>query len=181
MGSFVGALPEINYGQGYPQQSPQSFQTAAPGSLLAYQLQQLSQYPGQLGSAQSSSPAYNTQFPQQFQAMYTPNQGPNAQISQSRQPAGQQFYSSQGFSHQQRQQAQQQQQVQQFLYQQGPQFPGQNQMFAGSSLQSQYGNRMAAQADAKQPNRQRSNEQLSAQSGIGIAKAEGAGKNISAY
>lgn len=177
MASLSVALPDVNYVQGFPQPSPQRFQTG-PGSH-AYQLQQVPQYPGQSASNPPSSP-YNFQHPQQFQGMYAPNQVGHPQSAQFGM-VNQQFYLNQVFQ-QQRLQGQQQQQVPPFFYQQGPQFPGQVQMFVGSPFQPQYGNHMSVQETIKQPGQQQqqpqqqSNEHLAAGPGSGIGRTGSTGK-----
>lgn len=168
MSSLQQALPD--YGQGYPQQSPQRYQqTGQPtNTQLAYQLQQLSQYgaPG-VSNQQPPTPAYNQQFLQQFSGNYGPGQG--AQSGQPGITPIQQFYANQPFPQQQGRQGQQPQ-VSQFYYQQA-QFSGGPQMFPQGALQAgQFVNRMPGE---RQPMRQGSNEQLSAGGVIGRACSTG--------
>ena len=82
MASLGAALPDnLNYGQGFVQQSTQRFQSGPPQAGLVYPLQQTAQFPGQMAMNQPNSPPYNIQYPQQYSGKYIHHQTP-AQIQQ---------------------------------------------------------------------------------------------------
>lgn len=172
MGALVGALPDPNYGQAFPQQSPQRYQTLPPNAAISYQLQQ----PFAQGPAgqPSRNPQTNSQYPpqfqqQQFQGMYLQGPGGHIQAVQGGLPMNQQQYPGQGFAQQQRPQGlQQHQQNPQFYYQQAALFAGQTQMFQGGVFPPHHGSNQSSR---------RPSEQLSVSASSDVGRASSASES----
>ncbi|OBT54679.1 hypothetical protein VE04_05681 [Pseudogymnoascus sp. 24MN13] len=175
MGAVAGALTGPNYGQAFPQQSPQRYQTLPPNAAISYQLQQpFAQAPtGQPSRNQQGNSQYPSQFQQQqFQGMYLQGPGGHIQPVQGGLPMNQQQYPGQGFAQQQqRPQGIQQQQNPQFYYQQAALYSGQTQMFQGGVFPQQYGSNQSSR---------RASEHLrvGARSDIGRASSTGSSAGI---
>jgi hypothetical protein len=183
MGSVAGALPEINYAQGYVQQSPQRFHGGPANSALAYQLQHLAQYPGHSTSGQPSNPPYNMQYPQQFQGIYPSGQTSHSQTAQPPLGNNPQFFPNQAFmlaqSGQPLQQGQQQQQASPYFYQ-ASQYPPQQQIYSGNAYPAQLG-RIGAPGEVKPGGQRRLEAGLSIIPGGSMtAKSSSAGELRSA-
>lgn len=124
MAALGVALPNLSYGQSFPQQgqhSQQQFTSAITPSAVAYHMGQAPQFGGQQAMNQSSNPAYTMQQFQTYQNPYPPHMAQSSlqPMHQGSSP-NQHYFPNSGFMPQQ-----QSPQASQFYYPQG-QFPQQH-------------------------------------------------------
>lgn len=155
MTSLGAALPDnLNYGQGFVQQSTQRYPSGPPQAGLVYPLQQTAQFPGQMAMNQPTGPAYNMQYPQQYSGKYAHHQA-TAQIQQSG-SSSQQYTQQPNFVNPPHQQA-----PSPYFYQQG-QFTSPGQLYPMNPPQQYgvpYGNRSNLAGEAGPSSQQRITEQ----------------------
>lgn len=174
MTSLGAALPDnLNYGQGFVQQSAPRFPSGPPQAGLVYPLQQAAAFPGQMALNQQNSPSYNLQYPQQYSGKYIHQQTP----AQTQQPgsSSQQYTQHLNFIGPPHQQS-----PATYFYQQG-QFASPDPLYSVNPPQQYgvpYGNRSSLAGEAGPSSQQRSVEQYggqSVQSGGALAKPGTAG------
>ncbi len=163
MASLGGTLPDSpNFGQGFVQQPSQRFPSGPSPAAMMYQLQQTTQFPGQMNMSQHNNPAYNMQYPQQYQGKYTQQTPPSLQQSGS--SPSSQFVANQGFLP-----ALQAQQISPYFYQPGPsQYGQQNQGYTANQPQpyiAPYGRRVSMSGEGSFALQPRSGEYQSRQTG----------------
>jgi hypothetical protein len=151
MNSLGSALPDnVNYGQGFVQQSPQRFASGQQAGLV-FPMQQPGQYPGQMGSNQPTNQQYNMQYQQQYARQLPAPIHPSG-------PGSQQFMQHPGFGATQHQQP-----TSPYYYQQA-QYSPQGQVYGGTPAQqyaAQYSNRSNLPSEGG-PSTQRGIEQRGA-------------------
>jgi hypothetical protein len=176
MASLGGALPDSpSYGQGFVQQASQRFPSGPSQAALMYQLQQTAQFPGQMATNQQANPAYNMQYPQQYQGKYTQQTPPLLQQPGS--SPGPQFVTNQGFIS-----TVESQQIPLYYYQPGAsQYGQQAQGFPANQPQmhsASYGRRVSQSGEGALPPQQRSGEHRGGQGAQGdgsLRRASGTG------
>jgi hypothetical protein len=177
MASIGGALPDSpNFGQGFVQQPSQRFLSGPSQAALMYQMQQTTQFPGQMNINQSNNPAYNMQYPQQYQGKYTQQAHPLLQQSGS--SPGSQFVASHGFMP-----GLQTQQISPYFYQPSPvQYGQQAQGYPVNQPQTYgtpYGRRVSMSGEGSFPPHQLSGEHPGGQSSSPFARESGTGMILS--